>query len=268
VTFLDKIVDRGAPVTANRVYSLLKQMFAWAAAKDIIPAYPMLGMERPGGDEKPRKRALSEDEIRAFWSKLGAAEMHEATRLALKLLLVTAQRRGEVTGAKWSEFDLEAKTWTIPVARLKSSHSRRESIEPHAVPLSPLALELLRELQVLTGNGTYVLPAFGDHKKQAPYSERVLSRAVRENADKFGIAHFTPHDLRRTAASFMTRLKVPRLHVEKVLNHSTGDIAEVYDRHDYLLEKRAALETWGTHLAVIIAGKDSKVVALPKKASA
>jgi integrase len=97
-----------------------------------------------------------------------------------------------------------------------------------------------------------VLPARADKRKDRSYSERVLSRAVRENAEHFGIAHFTPHDLRRTAASFMTKLRVPRLHVEKVLNHSTGDIAEVYDRHDYLPEKRKALERWASHLRGIL----------------
>jgi integrase len=128
------------------------------------------------------------------------------------------------------------------------------------VPLSPLALELLGELHKLTGEGIHLLPARADKRKDHSYSERVLSRAVRENASHFGIAHFTPHDLRRTAASFMTKLKIPRLHVEKVLNHATGDIAEVYDRHDYLREKRVALEKWGRHLAAIIEGTDQKVV--------
>jgi integrase len=88
---------------------------------------------------------------------------------------------------------------------------------------------------------------------------------VRDNEKHFGLAHFTPHDLRRTAASHMTRIGVPRLHVEKVLNHSTGDIAEVYDRHDYLPEKKAALEKWATHLEEIIAGKET-VIPLAKSA--
>lgn len=105
-----------------------------------------------------------------------------------------------------------------------------------------------------------------DKRKDRSYPERVLSRAVPENAEHFGIPHFTPHDLRRTAASFMRKLKVPRLHVEKVLNHSTGDIAEVYDRHDYLPEKREALETWAAHLSQIVIGKThtDDVVELPR----
>ncbi len=267
ITFLDSIVERGSPVTANRVHALLAQMFDWAAAKDMIPASPMAGVERPGGDEQPRDRVLTAEEIRAFWEKLDTAEMDELTRLALKLLLVTAQRRGEITFAKWSHFDLEGKLWTIPVELLKSSHSRRSKPEPHKVPLSPLALEILGKLKALSRTSPYVLPARGDHKKAAPYSERALSRAVRENADHFGISHFTPHDLRRTAASFMTKLKVPRLHVEKVLNHSTGDIAEVYDRHDYLPEKCDALERWSAYLTEILEGREKhKAISLAKRA--
>jgi integrase len=254
VRLLDAIVDRGAPVTANRVHALAKQLFEWAAAKDIIPASPMAGVERPGGEEMPRSRVLTAAEIKTFWSKVDTADMAKPTALALKLLLVTAQRRGELTFSKWSHFDLESNTWTIPVELLKSAHSRRSEPEPHYVPLSPLALDLLKELQALTGEGRYVLPAHADKKKGAPYSERVLSRAVRQNAKHFNIDHFTPHDLRRTAASFMTKIGIPRLHVEKVLNHSTGDIAEVYDRHDYLAEKQAALAKWGTHLSTMVKG--------------
>jgi integrase len=260
IALLDGIVERGAPVTANRVHALLSQMFTWAAAKDLIPASPMAGVERPGGEERPRQRVLTTEEVKGFWTKLPTADMAEPTRLALKLLLVTAQRRGELTFAKWTHFDLTGKVWTIPTELLKTSHARRTEPEPHIVPLSPLALELLEHLKALTGEGAYVLPARADKRKDRSYSERVLSRAVRENGKHFGIAHFTPHDLRRTAASFMTKLGIPRLHVEKVLNHSTGDIAEVYDRHDYLPEKRAALKKWGEHVQAIIEGREGTVI--------
>ncbi len=254
IAFLDSIVDRGSPVTANRNHALLDQMFKWAAAKDLIPGSPMAGIERPGGEERPRERVLTADEVKTFWTQLETADMAEPTKLALKLLLVTGQRRGELTLAQWAHFDLNGKLWTIPVELLKTSHARRSSPEPHTVPLSQLAIDLLTQLKALSGSGPYVLPAHASKKRSGPYSAGVLSRAVRQNADHFGIPHFTPHDLRRTAASMMTKLKVPRLHVEKVLNHSTGDIAEVYDRHDYAAEKRAALDTWGSCLRTIIDG--------------
>jgi integrase len=265
VRLLDAIVDRGAPVLANRAYAILKQLFDWAAGKDLVPASPMAGIERPGGKEMPRERVLNVDEISAFWTMLDTADMEEPTRIALKLLLTTGQRRGEITFAQWSHFDVEAKLWTVPVELLKTSHSKRKRPEPHVVPLSPLALELLTDLRKLTGKGTYLLPAFGTPKSEAPYSEAVLSRAVRGNKDHFGIQHFTPHDLRRTAASHMTKIGVPRLHVEKVLNHATGDIAEIYDRHDYLPEKRVALERWGEHLSGIIEGHEQTVVPMVRR---
>lgn len=257
--FLDSVVDRGSPITAKRTYSLLHQLFKWAAAKDLIGASPMAGVEAPGGKERPRNRILSAEEIKTLWSKLDSADMAEPTRLALKVLLVTGQRRGELTHAQWRHFDFDAKLWTIPVELLKSSHTRREKPEPHVVPLSDLALDLLRRLRTLAGDSPAVLPAHASKRHTGVYSQGVLSRAVRQNAKHFGIAHWTPHDLRRTAASYMTKLSIPRLHVEKVLNHSTGDIAEVYDRHDYLPEKRAALDKWGDELQAIIATKDQSI---------
>lgn len=256
IALLDGIVDRGAPVMANRVYALLKQLFSFGAAKDIIPASPMAGIEPPGGIEGARNRRLTPDEIRTVWTKLDTAAMAPATRLAIKLLLVTAQRRGEVTFAKRSHFDLEAAAWSIPPELQKTEGATKAPTEAHLVPLSPLAVELVRKLMALAGESEWLLPSqYTAKKHSAPYSERALTRAVKENQEHFGIPHWTPHDLRRTASSTMTKIGIPRLHVEKVLNHSTDDIAEVYDRHDYLPEKRAALEKWATHLAEIIEEK-------------
>jgi integrase len=228
----------------------------------------MAGIERPGGEEAPRNRSLSAQEIKAFWLKLDSARMAKATRIALKLLLATGQRRGELTFSRWSHFDMDStKLWTIPTELLKSSHARRGNAQPHQVPLSPLAIQLLRELHTITGDGVYILPAHGRKKNDRPYSAGVLTRAVHINRKHFGIAAFTPHDLRRTAATFMTRLGIPRLHVEKVLNHSTGDIAEVYDRHDYLPEKRSAVEKWGQHLTASIEGREQKVILISGRAA-
>jgi integrase len=246
---------------ANRVHALLVQMFNFGAAKDIVPASPMAGTERPGGEEKPRKRRLTEEEVKTVWTKLDTAAMSPATRLALKLLLVTAQRRGELTLAEWAHVDTEAALWTIPIELQKTEGSTAEATQPHQVPLSSPALELLAQLRALAGNSRWLLPSqYKKKKADAPYSDRALSQAVRDNQKHFGIPHWTPHDLRRTAASFMTKLGVPRLHVEKVLGHSTGDIAEVYDRHDYLPEKHAALDKWATHLEAVVNGKAQTVV--------
>lgn len=255
IEFLEGIVARGAPVTANRTYALLRQLFAWGAAKDLIPASPMAGVERPGGQEQPRSRILTDEEVRTFWH--GLEGMAAPTRLALQVLLATAQRRGELTRARWTHFDLAAKVWTIPPELQKTSHSRREQPQPHTVPLSPLALELLEQLHRLTGGGEWVLPAPGGER---PYSENALSRALH----RARIGTYTVHDLRRTAASLMTRLGIPRLHVEKVLGHETGDIAAIYDRHDYAAEKRTALERWAEYLGALVEGRAAVVVPMER----
>ncbi len=255
VKLLDDTVDRGAPVGANRVYSLLKQFFTWAAAKDLIPASPMAGVERPGGEELSRTRVLSEDEIRVFWSKIDETGIREQARLALKLLLLTGQRRNELTRASWSHFDLDKKLWTIPVDLQKTSHARNVISGPHVVPLSPFALDLLRQLKALTGEGQYVLPARGNPKSSKPYSASALSHAVAKNRDLFGIPAFSPHDLRRTLRTGLSRLKVEPHIAERVINHAQDKIIATYDMYAFLNEKREALEKWARELKKILATK-------------
>jgi integrase len=256
IRLLDEIVDRGSPVQANRTYSLFKQCFEFAAAKDLIPASPMAGVTRPGGEEEGRARTLNDDEIRAFWKQVDTAKMSHISRLALKLLLVTGQRRGEITLASWSHFDLEAGVWTIPKELSKNG-------KMHVVPLSPLALQIVNELHALTGTRVHVLPS--QHRKlkaHASYYPGALSHAIRKNEKHFAIAHFTTHDFRRTATTLMISIGVPRLHVKRVLNHTVGDITEIYDRHAYFDEKQAALDRWADHLQAILANKSPKVVSI------
>lgn len=250
---LEAIVDRGSPVTANKVHALLVQMFNFAADKEIVPASPVAGMRRPGGAETPRKRKLSDEEIITFWTKLDTANMRPATKVALRLLLVTGQRRGELTFSERVHFDIPGKKWTIPVELLKSEGRRKEPTEPHTVPLSDLALELLTPLTA-TPASRWLLPSAHRKRKDGPYSKNALTHAVRDNLAHFGLQPFTVHDLRRTVASHMTKLGVTRLVVHKVQNHATGDkMGETYDQHDYAAEKRAALAKWAKHLRKLIA---------------
>jgi integrase len=125
----------------------------------MIPASPMAGVLRPGGDEVPRDRTLNEEEIRAFWTKLDSAKMAIPSKLGLKLLLVTAQRRGEITASQWPQFDIEKALWTIPAEITKNG-------KEHKVPLSPLAIRILAELREITGERPYVLASH--HNKIKP----------------------------------------------------------------------------------------------------
>ena len=171
--------------------------------------------------------------------------------------MVTAQRKGEVIGAEWSEFDRENGLWTIPADRAKNA-------ELHAVPLSPLALDVLDAIEANVAGSRYLFPSpRGDQPVAAPS----VDHAVRNNRDEIGVGDWTPHDLRRSAATRMASLGVDRLVLSKVLNHVDRSVTGIYDTHRYVDEKRAALERWGRRLEEIISGETApaKVVELAER---
>jgi integrase len=125
------------------------------------------------------------------------------------------------------------------------------------VPLSPLALELLKQLKVFARGSDFVLPSYHRKTKQFRHvDERSITRAIRENEPVFGLPHFTPHDFRRTARTHMARLKVPQEVAELVLNHKKKEMVAVYDQWEYLEEKREALNKWAAHIEQVIRAKD------------
>jgi integrase len=263
VLVIDKILARGSTVMANRIRDLTAQVFNFAAMRDLIPSSPAAGLlKKPGGQEQAKERSLNRDEISQFWRGLDDAKTKISLpiRLALKLILVTAQRPGEVAQARFNDVDVAQRLWRI---------GDNKSDRPHVVPLNDLAIEIIEELRKLANGRPYLLPSVHSALKPAePISERALSRALRNNhVDEklFGCEPFTPHDLRRTAATHMTALGIQRLHVGKVLNHSEGgDITAVYDRYSYWDEKQRALAAWEAELRSIIDGKPSKVVPIAR----
>ena len=137
LAILNAVKDRGAGVTSNRTLAAVRKAFNWAVSEGYLKASPVQGISQRV-KEQSRSRALSEQEIRAFWNGLDKAKMAPGTKLALRLALVTGQRIGEVCGALQSEIDLDKAEWLIPARRVKN---RRD----HSVPLSPLAVKLFRQ---------------------------------------------------------------------------------------------------------------------------
>jgi integrase len=244
VRLLDRVTDRGALVMANRTLALLTKMFRFGIERGHIDASPCLYIKKPGGEEGENKRALDAGEIHTFWTKLGEASMNDATHLALRLILVTGQRPGEIAGATWSEIDIEQRLWSLPESRTKNKHA-------HAVPLSDLAIDLIEQAKQLAGNSAYVFPSPIDDGK--PITARALSRAVARN--QLGLQHWTPHALRKSARTEIGKLVDVRW-AERVLNHLPPKLERTYDRHDYLPEKRQALEAWARRLQDIIDKRD------------
>jgi integrase len=246
IGLLDDIVDRGAGIMANRTLATIRKMFNFAVSRDIITVSPCLAVHSPA-PERQRDRVLTVDEIRALWHALeGAKMMSEGTKLALKLQLVTGQRKAEIVSAAWDEIDLSDRWWTIPPEKAKNKMT-------HRVPLSPLALELLQAAKNITGNSPWIFPSPQTDRHITP---EAIDHAVRRpGLEALGFS-FVPHDLRRSAASHMTSMGISRLVVSKILNHVERGVTAVYDRHSYDKEKRQALETWGRKLREIIGGSE------------
>jgi integrase len=241
IELLDSIVDRGSPVTANRTAALLSQMFRFGVHRTIVETSPVQLLMRPGGKEKQRARILTDDELRIFLTDPRAATRFERLEHVMLILLLTGQRRGELALARWKDVDLKAGAWTIPPENSKTGRG-------HVVPLTPRAVREFRVLKNAAGKSPHVLPAVDAAR---PLDPKQLTRSLakcRERMKKLGIAEFTLHDLRRTCRTGLARLKVPPHIAERVLNHAPEKIPGTYDVHDYLEEKRDALDKWAKHL--------------------
>ena len=260
ILLLDTIVERGAPIAANRTLGVIRRMFNFAINRDLLDTTPV-AMVKPPAKENQRERVLSPKEMRVFWNDLDKAPISQGIILTLKLQLVTAQRKGELIGGAQSEFDLEEeKVWIIPPERAKNGKT-------HRVPLSPLAVSLIEEAQAQAGDSQWLFPSpRGDGPVKPQAVNQALYRAcmppdkrpkAARLADKpaVGLAGIVPHDLRRTAASNMAALGINRLVIGKILNHVENSVTAIYDRHGYDKEKRHALDAWAAHLEGILSGK-------------
>lgn len=205
-------------------------------------------MKPPLEKEKPRERALTPDEICAFWHKLPASPLSPAVQLALKLALTTAQRIGEVANIAKSELLLDQATpvWMLPGERSKNR-------EGHRVPLSPLAVSLLRDAIAMSGESDFVFPS---PKGEGPIGSGAGTKGMQRARPTFDMADFRVHDLRRTAATGMAELGISPHTISLVLNHMSaraGTVTSaVYVKYSYDKEKREAFEAWGRRLEELV----------------
>jgi integrase len=239
----------GAAVQAGKMLTRLRTFFGWAVANDLCVADPTTGVRKPA-KEGSRDRVLTDDEIRAFW--FGTDQLGVPFGPLFRLLLLTAQRESEVAGMRWSEIDFDKRTWTIPGARSKNG-------KPHTIALSKLTIEVLEQVPriagqelLFSGSGKTAVSGFSSAK-------------ARLDVRMGGIAPWVLHDLRRTATTGMARLGIAPHVADRVLNHQAGTIrgvAAVYNRFEYLDERKAALEAWGRFVESLVRPVPSNVVQL------
>ena len=260
---LEGMVDRGSAVNANRLLAVLRRMFNWCISRGLVDKNPCDKLTPPA-PETSRDRVLSDDEIRLVWNAFSQVDYPFGPMA--QLLLLTGARLNEIASGRWSEIDLEAKTWTVAKERSKNGVA-------HELPLSDAAIRILRSL-----------PRIGDRKDAFVFSttgrtpisgfsnaKEAIDRAIVEarGGDVEAIPNWVFHDLRRSAASGMAGIGIAPHVVEAALGHKSGTIrgvAAVYNRYSYNVEKREALAAWARKLDAIITGAAaSNVVELAKE---
>jgi len=245
----------GGPALRRNVYAVMRRLLRWSKGRGELLANPLEGIEAP----KPvagRNRVLNDRELRLVW--IASEELGPIFCALVRLLLITGQRRDEVAAVDWSELDRDRAEWLLPAARAKNGRE-------HLIPLSPQAVALL---DALAGGEKwlkrgYILTTDGGKSRVSGFSKakRKLDAEIVElvEDDEAPVDPWRFHDLRRSAATGMQRLRIPGDWIEAVQNRRKGGVAGIYQRYDFLDEKREALETWGAHVAGLIAPKDNVV---------
>jgi integrase len=243
-TELNRIERESGAVSANRFRATVSSFFNWAAREGLIDSNPAAFTNKR--TETPRDRVLGDDEIRAMWAVLPPGDFGDI----VKLLLLTGQRRSEIAELSWDEIDFERGLITLPADRVKNNRQ-------HVIPMSgPVRAILEARTQIygrdlvfgVRGIGRF---GFGKHKRRL---DGALAAARK----------WVVHDLRRSVATGMAdRLGVPPHVVEAILNHASGSkrgVAGIYNRAQYLAEKKQALQRWADYVLALVEGRDVNVV--------
>jgi integrase len=260
-TVIKEAVTRDAPYQARNLLAYVRSLFEWVIASSVygVENNPCARLKPKAliGTFRPRERTLNDDEVRAFWN--ATARLGYPFGPMFRLLLLTGQRRDQAAGARWAEFDLEAKLWTVPPARHKSGST-------HLVPLNDTAVALLRELPRFqrgdylfsTTFGTKAPSGFSKAKRRL--GDLMLEELRAAHGDSARLPEFVLHDLRRVVRSALSALRVPDTVAEAVIGHGRRGIARVYDLHRYEPEMREALTLWANRLRDIVEPPPANVV--------
>jgi len=272
----------------------LSAILAFAVHEERIEVNPATGLTRPLA-LRSRERMFDDAAVAKLWralqgvstlpapSRLSKAKRPPKTTqepvrasadltvaLALRLAVLTLARRNDVAAARWEEIDLNRGLWTIPAARFKGGRA-------HVVPLSAEASAVLAEAAKLPGGGGVVVfptplnPEPTDKKPPRSITPGALTRALTRTLADLELPHGSPHDFRRAGATTLTseRYGFRRFVVGKVLGHAVQDgaaVTSVYDRNEYLPDKRAALDAWAAHVIAMAEGRSQGDNVVPWRA--
>jgi integrase len=230
------VVERGAIAHAGKVTAILKQLFKFAEGRGYIDRSPAYSLDKKdlGVVVDTRERWLDTHELKPVWDAISnQPRLSLPVKTALKVLMLTGVRTGELLKARWGNIDFDKKEWFFPKEDTKT-------LEQWTVPLTDVVIELLSELQGID-------PVYVFAGKEGMLSDKVLGRAMRRffESGVLTIEKVRPHDFRRTIRTHLEKnLRVAPHIAEKCLNHSLGSINAIYNKNTYLDERRVALERW------------------------
>lgn len=234
-----------------------------AVAFKNLRVNPVQYIHRYQSSTTPGKRVLSIDEVKYLWNHTGVDVMPRDIGLYLKLSLTTGgQRVMELLHSEWNEFDFDENVWAIPMSRRKIRHKAKHR-EPHLVPLTPMAIELLKELRELS-HGKFLFPG---RTGKAPKSPFALNQSLRrfcmprEGSNREQFKLFSGRDLRRTWKTLSGQAGLSKEIRDRVQGHSFSDVSAVhYDRYSYWPEKLEAMNRWCNWLDELVTGRKSDKV--------
>jgi integrase len=262
IQILDALVKVGKVATSARTAAYGHACFAWAEKRGRVPSNPFANLPLKASN-KARDRVLSDDEIGKIYR--AAQKMEFPFGPFVWALMLTAQRRDEVAGMRWSELSPDSLTWTIPAGRSKNGKA-------HVVHLSPTAQELIAHIHrhgtsdlVFTTNGRTPISGYSRAK------EKLLQIMAEDGDENTGMPDWRFHDLRRTCVTWLAGAGFNPAVADKILNHSTATgittVGQVYQRAEYLPERKLALEAWARHVLNCAAPKNETANILPFQAS-
>lgn len=249
--------SRDGKVAAKHAIACTRRLFALAKKKGHVERNPVHDIE-PLGITGRRDRVLSFREIWAFWNGIEEAGVPTVTSKALKFALVTMQRSNEIRNMRHSAFKPDENVWQMEGHETKNR-------KMHRVPMNRHALEILEQVKPYTEACPYVFGATRALKPPRtanpdliPPGPSAFSQAIRRIRGSIGVDDFCPHDLRRTGATWITAVGLPKLYARLMLNHSDGErdvTGEVYVQYSYDFEKRRAAEVWEFVLDQIVTSR-------------
>ena len=248
IAALDEIAEMSGGAQANRVQGLISAVFAWAVDEGKLESSPAFRI-RKRAKEQPRSPTITDDTLRRMWQAWHGVPTDIGN--VMRLLLLTGQRCSEVCGMRTDEIQANDNLWVLPRGK-----DRTKNDETHSVPLPPQAWRIVEAALGIARDG-HLFPARAAH---GPMSRHTPSHRFADVAKDLGIDNFRLHDLRHAVKTCMRGLGVPADIADRVQGQISGlkrGVGWRYDHHEYMDEKRRALELWERRLLEIVEGRPS-----------